>query len=169
MWTHLSRRAVAGVTLFEGMVTALLIFVILSAVTTLLQSSLRALKSQQGRELSEVALLHDMIRRELGDAVTVSPGVGALALERGDPELTWEQLRTRPELPDAVGSVPIRYTLLEGKLLRQQGSEAPEPLMALRRFDSAHQTYYLRLDLELEIGKRVRPLVWNLAVGEPML
>lgn len=160
-------RTTRGLSIFEALVTALIIFLILSSVTTLLNSSLRAMKSQQGRELGEVVFLQEMLRRELADATSVTPGVGQLVLRHPDPSLSWDQLRLAPTVPDTFPQVQVSYQLSDGVLTRKQGDQALEPMLTLSRFESMADAYDLKVELELKTGERVRRLIWNM--GSPAL
>jgi hypothetical protein len=160
MWTR--GRLNSGLTLYEALLTAFILFLILASVSTLLQSSLRALKSQQGRELSEVVQVAQMIRRDLADAVSLTPGEARLDLQRGDPDISWEEMRSLPQRPDSLPAVEVRYQLVEDRLQRSQaGGPAETLLTGLTRFASERQDYSVGVRLSLRIGERERSLVWS--------
>ncbi len=156
------RRSLRGVTLFESLVTLLLLFVVMSSVVSLLQSSLRAMKSQQGRAITEVAFVQELIRRDLADALTVSGGSGELRLSRHDYTVPWQQLLTMRASPRTLSPIRVSYQLIDGMLRRAtptaQGGEA---LMALDSFQSEVLETDVRVSMALKSGQRQRNLVWS--------
>ena len=79
-----SRRA--GLSLLEALFGMLISFMVLGAVTFVLQQSVATGSSldEQGT-LSEVAHVFSLLRRDLTGALTVTPGAGRLDLESIDP------------------------------------------------------------------------------------
>lgn len=160
MWTKARRRR--GVTLFEGLVTALILFLILSAVISLLQTSLRAMKNQQGREISEVTFVQEMLRRDLSDAVRVTTGANMLNVQRSDYTVAWQQMLTSTAIPSTLPKLEVRYLLTEGSLTRLMVNRAPvETLITLEKFESAQEASDVQVKLAWTTGQRHRQFVWN--------
>lgn len=159
MWS--SRRA-RGVTLFESLVTLLLLFVVLSSVVSLLQSSLRAVKGQQGRPMTELAFMLELIRRDLADALHVDAGMGKLQLQRNDYSVAWQDLLEMKALPKSLKPLDVTYQLTDG-FLKRQSPMAPggETLMALEEFFSEKKESDVRVGMSLTSGQRKRNFVWN--------
>ncbi len=159
---HLKSTGQRGVTLFESLVTLLLLFVVLSSVVSLLQSSLRAAKGQQGRAISEIAFVQEMIRRDLADALTVSVGDGTLSLSRHNHTVAWQELLTMSDSPATIRPITVSYQFVEGKLHRSGSlNPTPEPLVALEAFESTVRETDVRVSMRLKAGQRVRTLIWN--------
>ncbi len=151
-----------GVTLFESLVTLLLLFVVLSSVVSLLQSSLRAAKSQKGKAISEVAFVQELIRRDLADALTVSGGAGELRLTRHDYSVAWHDLLTMRASPSTVRPVTVAYQFIDGSLTRGSSvAPAIEPLLLLEDFESSVRESDVRVSMRLKSGQRERTLIWN--------
>lgn len=157
-----SSRRVRGVTLFESLVTLLLLFVILSSVVVLLQSSLRALKSQRGRPMTELAFLLELIRRDLADASTVSGGPGELRLTRSDYSVPWQELLEMKTSPKTMPPLKVTYQLADSVLKRDTPS-APggETLMTLDDFFSEVKESDVRVGMSLTSGQRQRNFIWS--------
>lgn len=151
-----------GVTLFESLVTILLLFVVLSSVVTLLDSSLRALKNQRGRAVAELAFVQEVIRRDLADALTVAGGDGQLELTRSNYTVPWQELLERKTSPRAERPVRVAYELLDGSLRRISPVAAQgETLLSLEGFFSQVRESDVRVGMSLTTGQRKRELVWS--------
>lgn len=144
------------------MVTMLLLFVVLSAVFSLMQSSLRAMKSQQGREISEVTFVQELLRRDLADALSVKTGGSLLELSRSDSTVPWQELLTMKKAPASIPPIEVQYQLVDGHLLRTSGvSSSTDSLIALESFESKKQYSDIQVNVSLVSGQRTRHFVWN--------
>lgn len=151
-----------GVTLFESLVTLLLLFVVLSSVVSLLQSSLRAAKGQKSRVISEIAFVQEMIRRDLADALTVSGGSGELRLSRHNHTVAWQDLLTMKDSPATILPITVVYQFADGSLQRSGSlNPTPEPLVSLEAFESTVRETDVRVSMRVKSGQRERTLTWN--------
>lgn len=140
--------------------TLLLLFVVLSAVFSLMQSSLRAMKSQQGREISEVTFVQELLRRDLADALKVDVLGDTLKITRNDSTVPWQDLLTMTASPASIPPITVSYSLVDRVLKRTSGT-LEDPLIALDDFESVIQDSDVRVRVELVTGQRRRSLIWN--------
>ncbi|MFA5508545.1 MAG: hypothetical protein WC314_03360 [Vulcanimicrobiota bacterium] len=162
MWNRKPFTEQRGLTLFEGLVTAFIIFLILSAVVTLLQTSLRAMKSQQGREISEITFVQELLRRDLSDAVSVSAASGQLRIERNDYSVPWQELLVMTDNPAEVPPIQVNYQFTDGQLTRRiSTNDVLEPLIELDQFEAVREASDVQVTVGFTAGQRARRLTWN--------
>lgn len=120
------------------------------------------MKSQQGREISEITFVQELLRRDLADALSVDTGSGKLELSRNDCTVPWQKLLTMKGSPASISPIKVSYLMVDGNLTRTTSAgPISDQLIALENFESKAQDSDLKVSVELSTGQRRRTLVWN--------